>query len=293
MKGILVTGGNSGIGYALCAQLADAGHRVFLGSRDPGRGETAVAAIGHPGCTLLVIDVASDASVQDAATRLRETLAGDTLYGVVNNAGIGLMHPGVTLRDVINVNLLGAKRVCDAFIPLLQPEGGRVANTSSGAASSYIAGAMRGAPMGVATAAQKRPLVDPDVTWAQIESVVATEETGGFTRDPSGQGAGWCAYGVSKAALTAYAMLLARTYPSLVVSSCTPGFINTKMTAGWGASLEPKDGTKSLLHCLFGDLGGNGWYFGSDAVRSPLHFMRNPGDPPYDGSPCEPGDPPW
>ena len=27
----------------------------------------------------------------------------------------------------------------------------------------------------------------------------------------------------------------------------------------------------------------SGWYFGSDAVRSPLHFMRNPGEPPYDG----------
>ena len=26
-------------------------------------------------------------------------------------------------------------------------------------------------------------------------------------------------------------------------------------------------------------------YMGSDAVRSPLHFMRNPGEPVYDGVP--------
>ena len=34
---------------------------------------------------------------------------------------------------------------------------------------------------------------------------------------------------------------------------------------------------------LFGDLEGNGFYYGSDAVRSPYHFMRNPGEPEYDG----------
>ena len=25
-------------------------------------------------------------------------------------------------------------------------------------------------------------------------------------------------------------------------------------------------------------------FYGSDAKRSPLHFMRNPGEPPYDGA---------
>ena len=29
---------------------------------------------------------------------------------------------------------------------------------------------------------------------------------------------------------------------------------------------------------------GNGWYYGSDGIRSPLHYMRNPGEPEYDGS---------
>ena len=27
----------------------------------------------------------------------------------------------------------------------------------------------------------------------------------------------------------------------------------------------------------------SGWYYGSDGARSPLHFMRNPGEPAYDG----------
>jgi hypothetical protein len=29
---------------------------------------------------------------------------------------------------------------------------------------------------------------------------------------------------------------------------------------------------------------GNGWYYGSDAKRSPLHKYREPGTPEYDGS---------
>jgi NAD(P)-dependent dehydrogenase (short-subunit alcohol dehydrogenase family) len=201
MKNIFVTGGNSGIGFALCTQLVEAGHRVFLGSRNEARGATAVQQIGHSHCSLVVIDVTSQVSVEAAAAQVRATLDGEMLYGIVNNAGVGLMHADITPADIIDVNLLGAKRVCEAFIPLLQPDGGRIANTSSGAASSYVAGAMMGSPMGAATAAQKMPLISSDVSWAQIEEVVRIEHEAGYSGEPSKQHAGWCAYGLSKAGL--------------------------------------------------------------------------------------------
>ena len=57
------------------------------------------------------------------------------------------------------------------------------------------------------------------------------------------------------------------------------------MTAGYGASKTPEEGTVAIKHLLLGSLKGNGWYYGSDAVRSPYHFMRNPGEPEYDGVP--------
>lgn len=79
-------------------------------------------------------------------------------------------------------------------------------------------------------------------------------------------------------------MLLAKTHPTLKINCLSPGFIQTAMTQGKGATLQPEQGTVSLLHCLFGELEGNGRYYGSDGVRSPLHVMRSPGDPPYDGS---------
>ena len=43
MKRIIVTGGNAGIGYALCKQLiVDHGCYVYMGSRNVDRGNTAI-----------------------------------------------------------------------------------------------------------------------------------------------------------------------------------------------------------------------------------------------------------
>ena len=92
-------------------------------------------------------------------------------------------------------------------------------------------------------------------------------------------------YGLSKALLHSYTMLLGRELPKLKISACSPGFINTKLTAGWGASKQPEEGTLAIKKLLFEELQGNGWYYGSDGIRSPYHFMRNPGEPEYDGIP--------
>ena len=56
--------------------------------------------------------------------------------------------------------------------------------------------------------------------------------------------------------------------------------------AGFGAKKPPEEGTVSLRHCLFADLPQDvsGWFWGSDAQRSPLHTMRNPGEPAFDGT---------
>lgn len=49
--------------------------------------------------------------------------------------------------------------------------------------------------------------------------------------------------------------------------------------------MKPVDqGTRAALHLLFDEVDGTGWYFGSDAQRSPLDRYRSPGDPPYDGA---------
>jgi carbonyl reductase 1 len=50
---------------------------------------------------------------------------------------------------------------------------------------------------------------------------------------------------------------------------------------GMGATKPAEEGTVSIRHCLFKELKANGLFYGSDALRSPLHFMRNPGEPEF------------
>jgi hypothetical protein len=45
----------------------------------------------------------------------------------------------------------------------------------------------------------------------------------------------------------------------------------------------PAAGARAPMHLLFGELEGNGHYYGSDARRSPLDRYRSPGSPPYVG----------
>ena len=145
-KTILVTGGNSGIGAALCKLLAtEHACRVLLGARSPEKGEKAKADIvaKYPDAKIdvVTIDVASDSSVAAAAAAVKAM--GVTLYALVNNAGLGLAQADDDAHNtaaVMNVNYAGPKRVTDAFVPLIQPDGGRVVNVSSGAASAWVKG---------------------------------------------------------------------------------------------------------------------------------------------------------
>ena len=71
-------------------------------------------------------------------------------------------------------------------------------------------------------------------------------------------------------------------YPSLKVTSLSPGFIDTPMTAGFGAKLAPEQGCISAIKCLFAPV-TSGFYYGSDGLRSPLTISRDPGMPEYQG----------
>ena len=84
----LVTGATRGIGHEIARQLAEAGHEVWLGSRDAGRGEEAAAQLRAKGFNahLLPLDVTDDASVAEAARLLAEQT--DHLDVLVNNAGM-------------------------------------------------------------------------------------------------------------------------------------------------------------------------------------------------------------
>jgi NAD(P)-dependent dehydrogenase (short-subunit alcohol dehydrogenase family) len=203
----------------------------------------------------LPIDVSNDASVQRAAQLVQERYG--SLWAVVNNAGIA----SGSLSDILQVNVLGVRRVCMAFIPLVE-QNGRIVNISSGVGPGYVSRASK---------EEQALLCDPNVTWPMLEQYIR-----------GGAGRAGNAYGCSKAILNALTVLLARENPQLAINGCSPGWVQTDLTRGSG-NLTPEQGTKSALVCLFNKLEGNGRYYGSDGLRSPLHKSRDPGTPEYRG----------
>lgn len=73
-KTVLITGDNKGIGYETARRLGELGYRLWLGARDPARGETAAQALRDLGHDVRAIEIAVDneARVKAAAARVEE-----------------------------------------------------------------------------------------------------------------------------------------------------------------------------------------------------------------------------
>lgn len=268
-KRILVTGANSGIGLALTKQLVqEHGCHVYLGARDEEKGLKAVEevkATAGDSVEYLNIDVGNVNSVKSASSNLTKRLGDEKLYAIVNNAGTGFSH-GTSPSEILDTNTRGPRRVTESFLPLLDQSSGRIVNLGSGGGPGFF-GSLR-------SDSDRRkflfPLSEEEIE-AEIQKIEAADDAAH-------------AYRGSKALLACYTMDLAEKNPNLMVSITTPGWIKTAMTAGSSASKEPHEGTVSLKKCLFGEMTGTGYFWGSDGKRSPLHFMRNPGEPEYDGT---------
>ena len=140
MTTTLITGANKGLGLETARRLVAAGHTVYVGSRDAGRGRRAAERIG---ARTVVIDVTDDGSVA-AAVKTVEAEGG--LDVLVNNAGIEGRAEGngvvgaaevtaAMMREVFETNVFGTVRVIHAFLPLLLRSAAPVVvNVSSGLA---------------------------------------------------------------------------------------------------------------------------------------------------------------
>lgn len=85
-KKVLVTGGNAGIGYFVCEQLAQAGATVLMGSRSAAKAEVAIGVVRErvPGARISTVrlDLADPQSIKEAADEAGQ------LDAVVHNAGV-------------------------------------------------------------------------------------------------------------------------------------------------------------------------------------------------------------
>lgn len=130
----LVTGGNSGIGYATAKELKRQGAQVII----TGRRKTAVdQAAAELGVTGIVADQGQLAAVEKLAAAVQELYQTiDILFinaGILEGASIEQATEDVFDR-VMNVNFKGAYFTLSRFIPLLN-DGGSVVFLSSNTAS--------------------------------------------------------------------------------------------------------------------------------------------------------------
>lgn len=144
-KTALVTGGNKGIGFAICKGLLDAGFDIFLAARDTEKGKAAIEKLSTDNnlVQFVELDVTDDESIKNAVKSVSQ--ATDALDVLVNNAGI---YPdlrgteqGVNIltvsRDLLtkamNTNAFSSIRITQAFLPLLEKaDNPKVINVSSG-----------------------------------------------------------------------------------------------------------------------------------------------------------------
>lgn len=200
MTTTLITGANKGLGYETARRLVAAGHTVYVGSRDPGRGQRAADRLG---ARTVVLDVTDDESVAAAAKLIAEAGGLDVL---VNNAGIEGRGAGnvvigaadVTadiVREVFETNVFGLVRVTHAFLPLLQRSPAPVVvNVSSGLGSLAL-------------------VSSPDEPGYLYPGV---------------------AYPASKAAVNMITVQFAKQFPNMRINAVEPGFTDTDLNGHTG-----------------------------------------------------------
>ncbi|ROP66668.1 SDR family NAD(P)-dependent oxidoreductase [Curtobacterium sp. PhB115] len=138
VRTVVVTGASAGLGYHAAEQLAAAGHRVVLATRDRDRAAAAErsirrhvdsASIGH-----VHLDLADLDSVHAAADELA-ALEPDGVDAILNNAGVvGSATMSRTVQGTelqIGTNHLGHFAWTARTLPLLERRAGRVVHLGS------------------------------------------------------------------------------------------------------------------------------------------------------------------
>ena len=129
---ILVTGGNDGLGYEIAKQLISKGSRVVILGKDTDRVNNAVKKLDTGLVSSIVCDIRDEKQVMALSGRV------DDVTGLVNCAGVIAYkllwdHRVESIREIVEVNLLGTIFMTKLILPILQNQIGRgvIVNVSS------------------------------------------------------------------------------------------------------------------------------------------------------------------
>ena len=129
----VITGGATGLGFAIAQRLIASGGSVTIWDRDEATAQHAAKELGAAAVT---VDVADHASVKEAVAKTMQGTA--RIDALVNSAGItGPIatlwdYPVEAWREVMEVNLDGLFLCCREVLPVMREAGyGRVVNIAS------------------------------------------------------------------------------------------------------------------------------------------------------------------
>ncbi|KAF7138093.1 hypothetical protein RHSIM_Rhsim07G0018600 [Rhododendron simsii] len=284
----VVTGANKGLGFEICRQLASNGITVVLTARDEKRGIEALEKLKGSGLTDLVVfhqlDVANPSSIASLAEFV------NTQFGkldiLVNNAGISgvvmnweafsasvadaatpteiwnqknlnelMTQPYEWATECLETNYYGAKRMIEAFLPLLQLSNSpRIVNVSS------IMGKLKFIP----SERVKGVLNDAETLTEDTIHELLNEFLQDFMEN-SLESKGWpaflSAYTVSKAAMNANTRILAKKYPTFRINCVCPGYVKTDINNNYGIFTAEEGAEHPVRLALLPDDGPTGIFF--------------------------------
>ena len=206
MKTVIITGGNSGLGFETAKKIAkDKEYRVILACRNSEKAEEAVRKIkdetGNENILSMRLDTASLSSVREFAADYEKQGYGK-VYALLLNAGINGMHTGMTedgMEIVFQTNHLGHFLLANLMLPHMEA-GGKIFATSSD---------MHDSPMG-------------KMVWEGTEALAHPSEEGSQSR---------LRYSFSKLCNLYFVYELARRLETeeidIRVNAFNPGFMQT------------------------------------------------------------------
>jgi len=134
-KTILITGGGSGIGYAIAKFLREKGNKVIIVGRNSEKLEKAAKELG---LDYVICDVTDETAVKSLVAKLEANYS--DLSVLINNAGVGFVYKlgeGANAveksKQEFETNYFAPVRLIEALLPLLkkQPDAANVNITSN------------------------------------------------------------------------------------------------------------------------------------------------------------------
>jgi 2-dehydro-3-deoxy-L-rhamnonate dehydrogenase (NAD+) len=131
----VVTGGATGIGFAIAQRLIQSGGSVTVWDRDMATAKQAAVSLGAK-ASAVEVDVSSHESVRNAVAQTLQS--GNRIDALVNSAGITgpnakvWDYPVTAWQEVMQINLNGLFYCCREIVPVMRDAGyGRIVNIAS------------------------------------------------------------------------------------------------------------------------------------------------------------------